>query len=83
MMSACALQEEFFCTNVSPPHHGGAVPAPLPSGEPKWRGNYSEGSDYPVTSIVWNFYFIYTFAQDVVLKIFLFDKNVATQIVLI
>jgi len=30
------------CTNVSPPHHGGTVPAFLPSGEPKWRGNFSQ-----------------------------------------
>jgi len=31
------------CINVSPPHHGGAVPAPLSRGRPKWRGNFPEG----------------------------------------
>jgi len=36
------------CANVSPPYRGGAVPAPLPSGGPKWRGIFSEGSDHPV-----------------------------------
>jgi len=30
-------------------HRGGAVPASLPSGEPKWQGNFSEGADHPVT----------------------------------
>jgi len=37
-------------TNVSLSHRGGAVTAPLPSDGPKWRGNFSEGPDHPVTS---------------------------------
>jgi len=27
----------------------GAVPAPILSGGPKWRGNFPHGSDFPVT----------------------------------
>jgi len=38
-----------ICTNVSPPQRGGAVPAPLTIGGPKWRDNYPERSDHPIT----------------------------------
>jgi len=31
--------------NVSSPQRGGAVPAPLERGGPKWRDNYPEESD--------------------------------------
>jgi len=34
-----------------PPHHGGAVRAPVPSGGPKWRGKFLEKSGH--LSIVW------------------------------
>jgi len=34
---------------ISPPQRDGAIPVPLTSDEPKWRGNFSEGSDHPVT----------------------------------
>jgi len=37
------------CINVSPPQRGGAVPVPLTRGGPKWRDNYPESSDHPVT----------------------------------
>jgi len=33
--------------HVLPTHHGGAVPAALSSGEPKWRGYFPEKSDHP------------------------------------
>jgi len=29
-------------TNVSPPQRGGAAPAPLTSGGPKWLGNFPQ-----------------------------------------
>jgi len=42
--------EKLICyTNISPPQHGGAVPAPLTRGGSKWRDNFPEGSDYPGT----------------------------------
>jgi len=37
------------CTNVSPPHRVGTVPASRPSSWPKWRGKFPEESDYLVT----------------------------------
>jgi len=43
------ILQKSYCTNVSPPLRGGAIPAPLPSGEQKWRGNFPEESDHPVT----------------------------------
>jgi len=33
-----------FCINVLLPQRGGAVPAPLVRGGPKWRDNFPEGS---------------------------------------
>jgi len=39
---------EEYCTSVSPPHCGGAVPAILPSGRPKWWGKFPEKFDHPV-----------------------------------
>jgi len=35
-------------SHVSPPQCGGAIPAPLTSGGPKWRDNFLEGPDHPV-----------------------------------
>jgi len=34
---------------LDPPHRGGAVSAPPPSGGPKWQVNFPKGSDHPVT----------------------------------
>jgi len=38
-----------FCTNVSPPHRCGAVPANLSSCGSKLRGNFLKGSEHPDT----------------------------------
>jgi len=32
------------CSNIPPSHRGGAVPAPLPRGGPKWWDKFLEGS---------------------------------------
>jgi len=32
------------------PQRGGVIPAPLTRGGPKWRDNFPERSDHPVTS---------------------------------
>jgi len=46
------MTENFsYCTTVSPLHRVGAVPAPLLSGVPKWRGNFPEGSGHPVMGV--------------------------------
>jgi len=39
----CLVIQLDFCTNVSPPHRDRAVPAPVPSGGPKWRGTTKDG----------------------------------------
>jgi len=42
------------CTSVSPPQRGGAVPAPILRGRPKWRDKFPEVSDHSVDPpIVW------------------------------
>jgi len=44
------VRREWSCKpNFSPPHRGDTVTAPLPSGEPKWRGNFPEQSDHLLT----------------------------------
>jgi len=41
-----------------------ADPAPLPSGGPKWRDNFSERSDHPVTPIVYSVMIASTIASN-------------------
>jgi len=43
------MEEYKYCTNVSSLHRGGAISTPLSSGGPKWRDNFLEASDHPVT----------------------------------
>jgi len=42
-------ERSWHCTNISPPQHRGAVPAPLTRDGPKWRDNFPEGPDHPAT----------------------------------